>query len=127
MTKVRASVIINWGICDDAALPDVPPGEEYERVITAQRCVVLCRILVRDLHLVHLQVGVVELAFELYNDSGHLRTYRPARYGHLRVWPRDEVSLLVGLDVRVVFRNGGVAPVKPRAALLVREELDGGV
>jgi hypothetical protein len=135
--RTRTTTITDWRVRDED-LPDVPPGGEHDRAITPQKHVVLCRIVVRDLRLVRLQVGEVEVPFELDSEDGALRTYRPAcqrrgvplstliaalvRAG-AHPTSSDEIGIPAALDVRVTLRNDTDAPARPRAALLVREEI----
>jgi len=116
--SARLSAITDWHTPEDA-LPDVLPGDMYEHGITPQKRITLCRVLVRDLHLAHLRIGNVEISFKLENADGPLRTYQPTLR---RTDLVTELQVLAGQDVRVTLRNDGALPVKPRAALLVREE-----
>ena len=128
------SVITDWRVRDDD-LPDILPGEEFEHVITPQKHVVLCRIVVGGLHLVRLVIGIIEIPFKLEAfanpfkleayDNNDLRTYRPTAPKQLTIrrTKADEIAVVAGQDVRVVLRNEGDEPAKPRAALLVREEV----
>jgi hypothetical protein len=134
--SIRTAIITDWRTRDED-LPDVPPGEEFERVITPQKHVALCRVVVRDLHLisrsqsrrtlrlapagrlVHLEIGVVTCAFQLESTDGSLRYYRPSSSPAV-----DAISVVAGLDVRVFLRNFGDSPAKPRVSLIVREEID---
>ena len=145
--KTRMSLVTDWRTRDED-LPDVLPGEEYERVITPQKHVTLCRILVNGLHLVRLQIGAVEeVPFRLMGVDGRRRGYSPridlvprrddddslrscaAREKLLQIQsiPQptvpDEVAILAGVNVHITLRNERAVPVKPRAALLVREEI----
>ena len=119
----RMSAITDWRTPNED-LPDVLPGEEYEYVITPQKHVTLCRILVHDLHPVHdlrlvrLQIGAVEISFKLERTDGPRRAYQPPKR---RTDLAAEIPLLAGQDVRLTLRNHGDVSAKPRAALLVRE------
>lgn len=132
----RTSIITDWR-SHDKDLPDVRPGGEHEFVIASQKFVVLRLILVIDMVLVRLQIGEVDVAFELENAEGWLalrrRTYRLKDLGdgdiqkRLRatgaaVAPSNTIAIVPGLEVRVLLRNESAVSVKPRAALLVQEE-----
>lgn len=132
--KPRTSIITDWSVRDEDELPDVPPGGEHEQAIAPQKFVVLRRIVVRDLTLVRLQIGVVEVPFELETTDGPLRTYRPKSLNDDALKKRlvatgaavatvDSIAIAPGQEVRVLLRNDGQLPAKPRAALLVQEEL----
>ena len=112
---LRLSAITDWRIRDENDLPDVLPGEEYERVITPQKHVVLHRILARHLVLARLQIGALEVPFELSTTVGSSRTYLPTLTADRRI------AVLAGMDVRIYLHNDGTAPAKPRAALIVEE------
>ena len=125
----RTSVITDWRTRDED-LPDVPPGEDHERVITPQRPVLLRRILVVGMRLVQLRIGATEVPFRLEGCDGRRCTYRPLpdeealsrlRASGARSTPED-VIVPAGMDIRLLLRNDGEAPTKPRAALLVQEE-----
>lgn len=119
MTSARMSVITDWRT-DDDALPDVLPGEGYDRVITPQKPVTLCRILVlHNLQLFRLRIGAEEIPFRLEGCDGNRRGYRPMIQGTTA----NEIAIAAGQDVRITLRNDSLYAVKPRAALLVREEL----
>ena len=137
--NTRTTLITDWRVRDEDALPDVPPGEEYERVITPQKHVALRQILVNDLCLVCLKIGAVEVPFELASTDGALRIYRPAHAkfdsvlsarfdAHRAAMARmpiagDEIAVMAALDVRLTLRNNGDVSAKPRASLLAREEI----
>jgi len=139
------SVITDWRTCEDD-LPDVTPGEEFERVITPQKFVVLHQILLinaltlGDMVLVHLRIGGVEgVPFELKSNEracgeGPVLTYRLKGLDNkdlkrrlvdtgAAVATRDSIAISPGLDVRLLLRNEGRRPAKPRAALVVQEEV----
>jgi len=118
----RASVITDWRVRDESDLPDVLPGDEYERVITPQKHIVLQRILVHDLTLVRLQIGATLFDFELAPSNGPTRIYRPVIPRQLRWRCADEIAVVPGVDVRITLRNETGASAKPRAALLVQEK-----
>ncbi len=59
----RTSVVTDWPTRGESDLPDVPPGGEHERAIAPQKFVVLLGVVVRDMVLVRLQVGAVEVPF----------------------------------------------------------------
>lgn len=133
--SARTAVITDWRVRDEDALPDVPPGGEYEREIAPQKFVVLRRILVRDLTLVHLRIGAVdEVPFELESADGSLRTYKPKGLNDealkkrlvdtgAAAAPQDTIAIAPALEVRLLLRNEGSTPAKPRAALIVYEEI----
>ena len=127
------TAITDWRGAED--LPDIAPGDEYERVIAPQKFVVLHRILVRDMTLVRLQIGRVEdITFELESTDGPLLAYRLIGLGDdalkkalvatgATVTTSSSIAISPGLIIRVLLRNEGDTPVKPRAALLVQEEV----
>ena len=136
----RLSVITDWSTKDDD-LPDVTPGETFERVIASQKFIVLHRIRVVDLALDRLEIGVVkDIPFELDSTEGTVRTYRlkglddndlkqrlvragaAAMKDAVAIAPTLERADPVAWEVRIVLRNDGSAPAKPRAALIVQEE-----
>lgn len=133
--SARTSVITDWRVRDENDLPDVPPGGEYERVIAPQKFVVLRRILVRDMTLVRLEIGMVkDIPFELESEDGPQRTYRLKGLDDddlkkrlvktgAAVATKDSIAIAPAVEVRTILRNEGVAPAKPRAALIVHEEI----
>jgi hypothetical protein len=132
--RPRISVITDWRIRDEDDLPDVAPGTEYECVIAPQKFVALRRIVVRDLTLVRLAIGTIKVPFELESADGPVRTYRLRDLGDedLRrrlvktgaaVATSEMIAIVPGLEVRTVLRNETTAPAKPRAALIVHEEV----
>jgi hypothetical protein len=133
--NTRTSVITDWRVRDENDLPDVPAGGEYERGIAPQKFVVLRRIIVRDMTLVRLRIGAVdEVPFELESEDGPQRSYKPKGLDDdtlkkrlietgAAVATRDSIAIVPGLEVRVLLRNKGDVPAKPRAALLVHEEV----
>jgi hypothetical protein len=116
-------------------LPDVAPGAEFECVIASQKFIVLHRIRVVNMALVRLEIGrVKDIPFELESADGPIRTYRLKNLGdddlkrHLisvgaAVATKDSIAIAPTLEVRVFLRNEGATPAKPRAALLVQEEI----
>jgi hypothetical protein len=131
--RSRISVITDWR--EDEALPDVAPGEEHVCVVAPQRFVAIDRIVVRDLVLIRLAIGAVEeVPFELESADGSVRTYRLrdldvedlkrrlVKTG-AAVATSEMIAIVPGLEVRTVLRNEGTAPAKPRAALIVHEEV----
>lgn len=123
------------GWIDAAAedLPDVPPGNAFTRVIVVQSFVVLHRILTCDMTLTHLQIGAVEVPFELDSVEDALRTYRfrNLNVATLRrdlvatgaaVAPFNMIAVAPCLEVRVSLLNVQSVPAKPHAALLLYEE-----
>ena len=134
MNQPRTSVITDWRVRDENALPDVSPGETFERVIAFQKFVVLRRILVNGMSLSQLQIGTVEVPFELETTDGPVRIYRPRDLesddlaGRLiavgaKVATNDSIAVAPGLEIRSLLRNEGTTPAKPRIALLVLEEV----
>lgn len=132
--SARTTILTNWHNRTDEDLPDVPPGAEHERVIAPQRFTVLHRILTYDMALSRLQIGNVEVPFELDSMDGPQRTYRPRGLDDELLRKRlsatgaavataDSIAIAPCLEVRVRLRNEGDAPTKPRAALLVYEEI----
>ena len=134
-TRPRTSVITDWRVRDDSDLPDVPSGGECERVIAPQKFVVLHRIVVRGPSLVRLGIGAVpDVPFELESVDGDVRRYRPrglddeaikkslVKIGAAVATP-NAIALAPGLEVRLQLRNECALPTKPRAALLVQEEM----
>lgn len=131
--KPRTSAITDWRTRDED-LPDVLPDEEYERVITPQRHVVLVQLLVQDLRMAKLQIGPIDqIPFEICDESATLRTYRPnlgeifetvrahlADIGCFVVAP-NAIRVVTGIDVRITVKNLGEVPKKPRVALIVEE------
>ena len=125
----RTSVITDWRTRDED-LPDVPPGEDHERVITPQRHVLLRRILVVGMRLVQLRIGATEVPFRLEGCDGRRCGYRPLPDGEALSRLRasgarstsEDVVVPAGMDVRLLLRNDGDAPARPVAALLVLEE-----
>jgi hypothetical protein len=120
--------------CEDEDLPNVPPGGEHERVLSPQKFVVLHRILTCDMILIRLQIGTVEVPFELDNTDSLQWTYRPRGLDDdlLRnrlvatgaaVATTDSIAVAPGLEVRALLRNESAVPAKPRVALLVYEEI----
>ena len=134
----RTSVITDWRVRDENDLPVVPPGGEYEHVIASQKFVVLRQIIVCGPSLVRLQIGAVpDVPFELEGVDGEIRRYRPKdldvrfldrlllKAGAAAAGPNmiAMIAISPGLEVRLQLRNEGDAPTKPRAALLVHEEV----
>ncbi len=137
--RSRMSIITDWRARDED-LPDVEPGEEFECVIAPQKFVVLHQVRIvnslpgGDMTLAHLGIGnVKEVPFELNGTDGSVRTYRLKGLDNdtlkkalvktgAAVATRNTIAIAPGLEVRVVLRNEGRAPAKPRAALLVQEE-----
>lgn len=131
----RTSIITDWRVRDDSDLPDVPPGGEYECVIAPQKFVVLRQIVVRGPSLVRLRIGgVPDVPFELESVDGDVRRYRPkglddesikkqlVKTGAAAAGP-NTIAIAPALEVCLQLRNEGDAPTKPRAALLVQEEI----
>lgn len=131
----RMSVITDWRVCDENDLPDVPPGGEYERVITPQKFVVLHQIILRGPYLLRLQIGAVpDVPFELESVDGEIRRYRPKGLDQEAIKQQlvmtgaaaigeNAIAIVPGLEVRLQLRNERAAPTKPRVALLVQEEV----
>ena len=133
--KSRPSVITDWRVRDESTLPDLLPGDEYERVIASQKFVVLRRIIVRGPSLIQLRIGAVsDVPFELESIDGEVRRYRPkdldqesikkqlVKGGAAAAGP-NTIAIAPGLEVWLRLRNEGDAPTKPRVALLVQEEI----
>ena len=133
MTAPRTSLVTDWRTKDED-LPDLAPGEDYERVFTPQLFVVLHRIIVRGPTLVNLRVGaLLDVPFELERHDAEVRSYRPkdltvrffdrglAKIGAAAVG-ENAIAIPPGMDVWLVLRNEGAKPTKPRAALMVQEE-----
>jgi hypothetical protein len=130
----RTSVITDWRVKDENELPDLAPGDEYESVIAPQKFVVLHRIIVRGPSLVRLRIGAVpDVPFELESVDGEVRRYQPkvddeslkkllVKVGATAAG-QNAIAIAPGLEVRLQLRNEGDAPTKPRAALLVQEEI----
>jgi hypothetical protein len=127
------AVITDWNAREDE-LPDVAPGDEHERLYRSQTFVVLMRVIVLDMVLARLQVGPVEVPFALESTKNAKRTYTPAGLDDddlrrrlieagARVATKDSIAIMPGIDVRVVLRNDGSTPTKPRVALIVQEEI----
>ncbi|HSX22384.1 MAG TPA: hypothetical protein VLE97_06365 [Gaiellaceae bacterium] len=143
MTAARTSVITDWRTKDED-LPDIAPGAEYERVIVTQKFVVLHRIVTRGPSLIRLQLPVktfgrdldpVRLPFELENVDGNIHTYKLkinsetlhaiktyATPAAAAIGPHA-LALLPAVEICLALRNEGDAPTKPRAALVVQEEV----
>ena len=124
--------ITDWRSSADEGLPDVTPGNAFTRVIMVQRFVVLHRILTCDMTLTQLQIGIVEVPFELESVEGTLRTYRFRNLDEssLRrdlvatgaaVAPFNTIAVAPGLEVRASLLNVQSVPAKPHAALLFYE------
>lgn len=126
--------VITAGRIKDEDLPDLAPGEDYERVIAPQKFVVLHRIIVRGPILVNLRIGAVpDVPFELESMDGEVKRYRPkelrarffdellAKVGAAAVG-QNAVAIPPGMEIRLLLRNMGTNPTKPRSALLVEEE-----
>ena len=140
MADARISIITDWRI-KDSDLPDVAPGDEFERVIAPQKFVVLRRIRVvsvlsgGDMTLVRLEIGVVkDIPFELESTDGLVRTYRLKGLDDedlkrrlvktgAAVATKDAIAIAPALEVRTILRNEGIRPAKPIVALLVQEEI----
>jgi hypothetical protein len=129
------SVITDWNAREDE-LPDVAPGDEHERLYRSQMFIVLMRVIVLDMVLARLQVGSVEVPFALESTKNAKRTYTLAGLDDddddlrrrlieagARVATKDSIAIMPGIDVRVVLRNDGSTPTKPRVALIVQEEI----
>lgn len=130
----RASILTDWHTRDED-LPDVAPGDAYEHVIATQKFVVLRRIIVRDMILVRLRIGDVDnVPFELESEDVPARRYRPKELDDddlkkrlvatgATVATRNTIAISPGLEICVTLRNTRDTPAKPRAALLVQEEI----
>jgi len=129
----RTSIITDWRTREED-LPDVPPGGEFECVSAPQKFVVVVRVVVRDMILVRLQIGTVEVPFELESIDGSVRRYRPKGLDDAELKKRliatgaaiatlDSIAIIPNLEIRTLLRNDGDTTAKPRAALLVQEEI----
>ena len=117
------AIITDWRSSEDD-LPDVAPGEEYERRITPQNNLELRRIMIRDLRLIRLRIGNREVAFQqdvVTSDDAAPRGYRPLDPFAVHV---DSFFVHAGEDVIILLRNDGRVTGKPRAALLARVLLE---
>lgn len=130
----RTSVITDWRVRDEDKLPDVPPGEGYERQIAPQKFVVLHRVVVRGMSLAQLGIGAVSsVPFELDSVDGDTRYYRPCgldaeaikkslvKVGAAVAGP-NAIAIAPALEVRLLLVNEGTTAAKPRAAIVVQEE-----
>lgn len=129
----RTSIITDWRVRDDD-LPDLAPGEEYERMIAPQKFVVLHRIIVRGPILVRLGIGSMpDVPFELESVDGDIRRYQPCGLDDdaikkslvkvgAAVAGGSAIAIVPGLEVRLLLRNETDVVIKPRAAILVQEE-----
>lgn len=128
------TLITDWRVRDDI-LPDIAPGQEYECAIAPQKFVVLQQICTYGMTLVSLRIGAVEsVPFERITADDHQSDYalrglddetlraRLIAAGAAVATP-DSIAIVPGLEVRIVLRNDGNAPAKPRAALFVQEEI----
>lgn len=131
----RTSIVTDWRVRDEDKLPNVPPGEYYERVIAPQKFIVLRQILVRDMTLSRLEIGMVKnIPFELESEDGPQRIYRLKDLDNddlkkrliatgAAVAPQNTIAIAPALEVRTILRNDGNIPAKPRTSLLVYEEI----
>lgn len=131
----HTSIITDWRVRDENELPDVPPGDEYERAIVPQKFIVLHQIVTRGPSLIRLRVGAVtDVPFELVSFDGDVRRYRPkdldkqffdqllVKVGVAAV-SANAIAIPPNMEVWLILRNDGAVPVKPRAALIVQEEI----
>lgn len=133
---MKISVITDWRTEDDE-LPDVAPGAEFERVITAQRFIILHRIRVVSTQpdgamiLARLEIGALLVPFELDSVDGLVRTYRlkdldgNSQKSLLLAGAaamKTAVAIAPAMNVHTILRNEGTRPAKPRVALIVQEE-----
>jgi len=126
------AIITDWRVRDDV-LPNGTPGETHECAIAPQTFVVLRRIRTYGMTLVSLRIGAVEaVPFGRIADDGHQHDYAPKDLDDASLRERlvatgaavataDSIAIVPGLEVRVVLRNEGDVPAKPRA-LIVQEE-----
>ena len=134
MTAPRTSVVTDRRVRDDSKLPDVPPGETYERVIALPKFAVLHQVVVTGPSLVRLGIDAVpDVPFELESTDGNVRRYRPcgltdeAIKKHLvkvgaAAAGENAIAIAPGLEVKLLLHNDVSVPVKPRAAIVVQEE-----
>ncbi len=134
MIPPRTTLITDWRTREED-LPDVAPGDECTRMIAPQTFIVLWRIIVRGMSLVSLRIGAVpDVPFALERADGVVHRYRltglddPTLKERLSavgaaVAAHDAIAISPLLEVCLQLRNEGAAPVKPRAALLVQQEL----
>lgn len=136
LSKIKA--LTNFPV-SDADLPTLAPGEEYERVIRPQMFVILLQIATLNVDLVRLQLGAVEVPFELLpNMDGRTRTYRPTGFTGLdgadlkqrlveigaAIATPHSIAMVPGLDVRAIVKNTGESTTQFRVAVVVQEEAD---
>lgn len=135
MNLSRIIAIDDWRI-SNVDLPALAPGEEHERVVTPQKFVILLQIATLNVDLVRLQIGAVEVPFELLpNMDGRTKTYRPAglddadlkqylvKTGAAIATPHS-IAMVPGLDVRTIVKNTGECSTQFRVAVVVQEEAD---
>ena len=133
LSKIKA--LTDWRV-SDADLPNLASGEEYERVMTPQKFVILLQIATLNVDLVRLQIGAVEVPFELLpNMDGRTKTYRPAGLDDADLKQRlvktgaavatpHSIAMVPGLDVRAIVKNTGECSTRFRVAVVVQEEAD---
>lgn len=123
--------IADWGPEND--LIDVEPGAEIEVCTRAQRFSVIHGVIVgRDLTLLRLEVGPVEVPFDSIVTTGPQWMYRldladPALPLRLlrcgaAVAPRGTIAIVPGMEVRATVRNDLDHSVKLRVSIVVQEE-----
>lgn len=116
-------------------LPALAPNDECDHVILPQRFIVLHRIITHGPILVGLTVGAcADVPFELESTDGDVRHYRLkdldvrffdralAKVGAAAV-DSKAIAIPPGMEVRLQLRNESAGKLKPRAAILVEEEV----
>jgi hypothetical protein len=115
-------------------LVNLAPGDEVEHVFTPQKNVTLRRVLIRDVTLLRVHIGKVEVPFAFCGEDGRdgrRLSYRATGLLALRdqlvatgaaIDGHDEIALPAGLNVRLLLRNDQERTATPRASLLVEEK-----
>ena len=127
----------NWALLTEDLtedLPDILPGEELEIVCSSTEFIVLRHVLTRGAILIHLQIGDIEVPFELDSTEGPYRTYTPRDLNNPALRDRliatnplpigsTSIAIAPNLEIRARLNNEESTPTRPRAALLVHEEI----
>lgn len=120
--------------------PDLLPGEVRVLVLVTQQFSLLQYVLLSpDAALTHLQISGVEIScaqvpyaevppedpWQRYRFRGlDDPALRRALITHgAAVAPQDTIAVSPGVEIQLHLRNAGAAPARPRAALLVHEEI----